>query len=355
MCSDLTRCRAAYSQERQMVKVGLIGLGYWGPNLARVLNQSPVCKFVACCDLDPEKTKRIMCQYPALQAVDSIDALLACDIDAVVIATPISTHYELARRALDAGKHVMVEKPLAHESALARDLARRAEERNVTLFTGHTFIYSSPVRKVKQLIDARELGELHYISLSRVNLGIYQKDVDVVWDLAVHDISILLYWLGESPIRGASFGRACVQSSRRDVAFLWLEFPSGVIASNEVSWLSPQKMRRTCIVGSKKMVVYDDTNPDEKIRIYNKGVDWHEPKTFGEFQLSYRTGDMVAPYVDNSEPLLCEVESFFHSIESGEPALTGGYFGARVVEALEVLQSSPMDRIGMATAGAGAE
>ena len=336
-----------------MIKVGLIGLGYWGPNLARVLNQSPACEFAACCDLDAQRMQRIVRQYPAVRAIDSVDALLASDIEAVVIATPISTHYELARRALDAGKHVMVEKPLAHESALARDLVRRAEQQRVTLFTGHTFIYSPPVQKVKQLIDAGELGELHYISLSRVNLGLYQKDVDVVWDLAVYDISILLYWLGESPVRGASFGRACVQRNRRDVAFLWLEFAGGVIASNEVSWLSPQKMRRTCIVGSKRMVVYDDTSPDEKIRIYNKGVDWHQPQNFGEFQLSYRTGEMVAPYLDNSEPLLCEVESFFRFIESGEAGTTGGDFGARVVEALETLQASSLDRTGLAAAGAG--
>ena len=293
-----------------MTKVGLVGLGYWGPNLARVLNRSSTCNFVACCDLDARKMERIVRQYPTVRAMESVEALLDSDVEAVVIATPISTHYELARRALEAGKHVMVEKPLTHQSGLARELVQMARQKNLTLFTGHTFIYSPPVQKVKQLIDSGELGSIHYISLSRVNLGLYQKDVDVVWDLAVHDISILLYWLGESPVRGASFGRACVQQQKRDVAFLWLEFPSGVIASNEVSWLSPQKMRRTCIVGSRKMVVYDDTSPDEKIKIFNKGVDWHQPQTFGEFQLSYRTGDMVAPYIENSEPLMSEVESF---------------------------------------------
>ncbi|MGA2889981.1 MAG: Gfo/Idh/MocA family oxidoreductase [Terracidiphilus sp.] len=326
-----------------MTKIGLVGLGYWGPNLARVLNQSRVCDFVACCDLDAKKMEQTVRQYPTVQPMGNLDALLDSDVDAVVIATPISTHYELARKALEAGKHVMVEKPLAHESALARDLVLLAEQKERELFTGHTFIYSPPVQKVKQLIDAGELGDLHYISLSRVNLGLYQKDVDVVWDLAVHDISILLYWLGESPIRGASFGRACVQRNKRDVAFLWLEFPSGVIVSNEVSWLSPQKMRRTCIVGSQKMVVYDDTSPDEKIRIYDKGVDWHQPQTFGEFQLSYRTGDMVAPYLDNSEPLLREVECFVRCIEKGEKGMTSGDFGAKVVEALELLQASPLD------------
>lgn len=323
-----------------MTKIGLVGLGYWGPNLARVLNQSSNCEFVACCDRDEQRLERIARQYPTVRPMSSFEELLASDVDAVVIATPISTHYELARQALDAGKHVMVEKPLAHRSDLARDLVQRAAERGLVLFTGHTFIYSPPVQKVKQLIDSGELGDLHYISLSRVNLGLYQKDVDVVWDLAVHDISILLYWLGESPVRGASFGRACVQKDKRDVAFLWLEFPSGIIASNEVSWLSPQKMRRTCIVGSKKMVIYDDTSPDERIRIYNKGVDWHQPRTFGEFQLSYRMGEMTAPYIDSSEPLLQEMEAFVRSIEGGTPGETTGDFGARVVEALELLQGT---------------
>jgi predicted dehydrogenase len=321
-----------------VIKVGLTGLGYWGPNLARVLNQSTKCEFATCCDIDPGKLKKIASQYPTVRSVASFDELLASDVDAVAIATPISTHYDLARRALDAGKHVMVEKPLAHSSALAFDLVHRAEEQGLVLLTGHTFIYSPPVRNIKQLIDSGELGDMYYISLSRVNLGLYQKDVDVIWDLAVHDISILLYWLGESPLRGASFGRACVQGNKRDVAFLWLEFPSGVIASNEVSWLSPQKMRRTCIVGSRKMVVYDDTSPDERVRIYNKGVDWHEPRTFGEYQLSYRMGDMTAPYIDSSEPLLKELDAFIGTIEGGPPAETAGDFGARVVEALELVQ-----------------
>ena len=181
------------------------------------------------------------------------------------------------------------------------------------------------------------MGDLYYISLSRVNLGLYQKDVDVVWDLAVHDISILLYWLGEVPFRGASFGRSCVQREKRDVAFLWLEFPSGVIASNEVSWLSPQKMRRTCVVGTKRMVVYDDTDPLEKLKIYDRGVEFHQPQSFGEFQLSYRMGDMRAPYLGNAEPLVREVGHFVSCVETGAQPLTCGEFGAQVVEALELV------------------
>jgi predicted dehydrogenase len=327
-------------------------MGYWGPNLARVLNQTTICEFYACCDLDKNKVERIVHQYPNVRPMASVDAMLSSEVDAVVVATPISSHYELARKALEAGKHVMVEKPMAHQSTLARELVQLADDKGLTLFTGHTFIYSPAVQKVKELIDAGELGDLHYISLSRMNLGLYQKDVDVVWDLAVHDISILLYWLGESPVRGASFGRACVQNDKRDVAFLWMEFPSGLIACNEVSWLSPQKMRRTCIVGSKRMVVYDDTEANEKVRIYDKGVEWHEPKTFGEFQLSYRMGDMVAPYLGNAEPLLQEIEHFVQCIERGERSLTAGDFGARVVEVLEMLQATSFDRRGVTAAEA---
>jgi predicted dehydrogenase len=320
-----------------MTTVALTGMGYWGPNLARVLNQSPNCDFVAACDVNPRTLEKITRQYPSLQGYSNFEDLLQSDVDAIVIATPISTHHALAKRALLAGKHVFVEKPLAHTGALARELVQVAKEQNRTLFTGHTFIYSPPVIKVKELIDSGHLGDLFYISLSRVNLGLYQKDVDVVWDLAVHDISILLYWLGEVPVNGASFGRACVQQEKRDVAFLWLEFPSGVVATNEISWLSPQKMRRTCVVGSKRMVVYDDMDPAEKVKIYDRGVDFTQPQTFGEFQLSYRMGDMSSPYLGNAEPLLKEIEHFVHCVKTGDKPITSGEFGVKVVEALELV------------------
>ncbi len=327
-----------------MTKVALVGMGYWGPNLARVLNQSPSCDFVAACDSNPRNLEKIVRQYPSLKAYSDFSDLLTSDVEAIVIATPISTHFELAKRALLAGKHVFVEKPLAHTSGLAHDLVRIAADQNKTLFTGHTFIYSPPVIKIKELIDSGHLGKVFYISLSRVNLGLYQRDVDVVWDLAVHDISILLYWLGEAPVRGASFGRACVQQDKRDVAFLWLEFPSGIVASNEISWLSPQKMRRTCVVGSNRMVAWDDMDPAEKVRVYDRGVDFLEPQTFGEFQLSYRMGDMNAPYLGNAEPLLKEVEHFIHCLETGEKAITCGEFGAQVVDVLELVDRT---RIGL--------
>ncbi len=326
-----------------MIKIALIGAGYWGPNLARVLNQSHSCDFVAVCDSNPKNLEKITRLYPSVRAYSDFADLLKSDVDAIVIATPISTHYELARCALMAGKHVFVEKPLAHSASLARELVQIAADQKKTLFTGHTFIYSPPVIKIKKLIDSGYLGDVYYISLSRLNLGLYQKDVDVVWDLAVHDISILLYWLGEEPVKGASFGRACVQQDKRDVAFLWLEFPSGIVASNEISWLSPQKLRRTCVVGSDRMVVWDDMNPTEKVKIYDRGVDFIQPKTFGEFQLSYRMGDMNAPYLGTAEPLLKEIEHFIHCLKTGEKALTSGEFGVKVVEVLELVDRATVD------------
>src|SRR5260370_26773699 len=202
----------------------------------------------------------------------------------------------------------MVEKPLAHSSRLAEELVALAERQRCTLMTGHSFIYSPPVNVVQNLIEYGMLGDIHCISLSRVNLGLYQKDVAVIWDLAVHDVSILLHWLDEMPIWGSSFGRACVQKDKNDVAFIWLQFPSGVVASIEISWLSPQKMRRTSVVGSKRMIVYDDTEPSEKIKIYDRGVVVKQPESFGDHRLTYRLGDMVAPDLSKFELLLTEIE-----------------------------------------------
>ncbi len=322
-----------------MIKTGLIGYGYWGPNLARVLNQTPRCEFVACCDDDPLKREKVTRQYPGIQCYPKIEDILSSDVDAVAIATPISTHYPIAREALRHGKHVFIEKPMADNSLRARELVELSRGVNRKLMAGHTFVYSPPVVRIKELIETGVLGDIRYLSFSRVNLGLYQKDVDVVWDLAVHDVSILLYWLGQNPSHACSFGRSCVQKAKRDVAYLWFRFPSGPVASCEVSWLSPQKMRRTCVVGSKRMVVYDDTEPSEKIKIYDRGVTVEQPQNFGEFQLTYRMGDTLAPYLKNSEPLLCEMEHFLDCIENDKTPLTDGPFGLDVVTAIEMANS----------------
>ena len=317
-----------------MFRVGLVGLGYWGPNIARVLANNERCEFSACCDLDPRKLGKITRQYPSVKGYRNFDELLESDLDAVIIATNIGTHYELAKRALMRRKHVFVEKPLADSSGKAAELTRIGHFARRTLMTGHTFIYSPPVVKVKELIDSGTLGDLRYISVSRVNLGLYQPDVDVIWDLAVHDLSILLYWLGENPIQAWSFGRACIHT-KRDVAFLWLRFPSGVIASCEVSWLAPQKMRRTCVIGSDKMVVYDDLDPAEKIKLFERGVNLAAPSDFGEFQLTYRMGNVISPNLANVEPLAVEIDHFLKCIETGEAPVTNGEFGTDVVRAIE--------------------
>lgn len=327
-----------------MVKVGLIGAGYWGPNLARILNQSQLCDFAACCDINSKNVEKIVRQYPTVQGFATLEQMWNSNVEAVVIATPISTHFEVARAALNAGKHVLVEKPLAHNSAYGEELVALAERKKRILMTGHTFIFSPPVIKVKELIESGALGDLYYISLSRVNLGLYQKDVDVIWDLAVHDISMLLYWLTDMPVHAQAFGRACVQQNKNDVAFLWLQYPSGLIASVEISWLSPQKMRRSIIVGSKRMVVYDDTDPSEKIKVYDRGVILHQPESFGEFQLTYRIGDMVAPTLSSVEPLLAEIEHFAECIRTGEVPRTNGKFGNNVVRILEAAVDSLHER-----------
>jgi predicted dehydrogenase len=318
------------------MKTGLIGLGYWGPNLARVLSQVHQSEFTACCDLDPGRLSRIARLYPAVRLFSKASDLLESEVEAVLIATPIATHYELARQALLAGKHVFVEKPLADTSQRAYELNAMAQSLGRTLMAGHTFVYSPPVMKIKELIDSGTFGMIQYLSFSRVNLGLYNKDVDVVWDLAVHDVSILLYWLGEMPARACSFGRNCVQFAKRDVASLWFQFASGPVAWCEVSWLSPQKMRRTCVVGSERMVVYDDTEPSEKVKIYDRGVCLRRPESFGEFQLTYRLGDMVAPNLPNTEPLITEIEHFLACAESGNTPRTDGKFGEDVVRAIEM-------------------
>jgi predicted dehydrogenase len=323
-----------------MIKTGLVGLGYWGPNLARVLSQAQRGKFTACCDLDACRLDRIAQQYPGVQLFHNVNDLLQSDVDAVVIATPIATHHDLARRALLAGKHVFVEKPLADTSARAQELTEMAHALGRTLMVGHTFVYSPPVVKIKELIDSGVLGQIQYLTFSRVNLGLYSKDVDVVWDLAVHDVSILLYWLGEMPSRACSFGRNCVQRAKRDVANVWFQFASGPVAWCEVSWLSPQKMRRTCVVGSERMVLYDDTEPSEKLKLYDRGVSMRQPESFGEFQLTYRLGDMLAPNLPNTEPLLIEIEHFLECIETGSTPRTGGKFGEDVVRAIEMASES---------------
>lgn len=301
------------------VTIAVIGLGYWGPNLLRVLAETPGVTVGAICDLDADRLHRIGRRHPGVPATTDLDDVLDDPgIDAVVIATPVFSHFELAARCLSAGKHTFVEKPLAPSVEQADQLAAMAEERGLVLMCGLTFLYSPPVRAVKRLIDAGDLGDIYFISSSRVNLGLHQRDVSVVWDLGPHDFSILLYWLEEEPEFVTGIGRDSIVPGIPDVAFVDLRFPSGIVAHVELSWLAPSKLRRTVVVGSEKMVVYDD-GAGEPIRIFDRGVVYRDPESFGQYQLSYRTGDIVSPKLDAAEPLALEIDDLLTCIRSATP------------------------------------
>jgi len=323
------------------LRVALVGYGYLGPNLLRNYMELPEAQVAWVCDRRPEALAKAQARYPAIAATTDLEVVLSdASVDAVLVATPISTHHPIAKAALDAGKHVFIEKPMTANTAQACELVELAAERGLTLMVGHTFVFSPPVRKVKEIIAAGDLGDIYFVTTQRVNLGLHQKDVSVVWDLAPHDLSILYYWLDEAPTSINVTGRGCIVPSIPDVAFVNLRFPSGVVAEVQVSWLSPVKLRRTIVVGSRKMLVYDDTENVEKVKVFDHGVDFQEPADFGEFQLSYRTGDIVAPKVSSTEPLWLEAEHFVHCVRSGETPLTDGWAGLQVVASLEAAQAS---------------
>jgi predicted dehydrogenase len=324
-----------------LVDVAVIGCGYWGPNLIRNLVENKTCRRIVCCDIDDEQLVELSKRYPNLLYTTDFDEILADDsIDAVLIATPVATHFQLAKRALRAGKSTFVEKPFTSSVEEGVELKELADSQKLTLMVGHTFEYSPPVLKIKDVISAGELGTVYYISSTRVNLGLHQRDVSVIWDLAPHDLSMLLFWLEEIPARVFAMGRAFVQQGIPDVGFISLEFPSGVIAHIQVSWLSPSKLRRTTVVGSSKMLMYDDTENIEKVKIFDKGVDFKEPQSFGEFQLSYRSGDIVSPRLDSYEPLKAEVDHFLNCVLNGESPRTDAGSGLRVVAVLEAVERS---------------
>jgi predicted dehydrogenase len=323
-------------------KLGLavVGLGYWGPNLVRNLHELHDVVVPWVCDLDQARLDATGRRYPAVRTTTRFEDLLGDEnVDAVVIATPVSSHAPLATAALKAGKHVFVEKPLAATSGEALALIELAESLQLTLMPGHTFLYSPPVNLVRDLIVAGELGEIYFVSTSRVNLGLHQPDVSVAWDLAPHDFSILRYWLEHAPCRVSALSRDCIVPGTPDVAFINLEFPSGTIAHVEISWLAPSKLRRTAVVGSEKMVVYDDSS-NEPVRIFDSGVTLPNPESFGEYRLTYRTGDIVSPRVEPTEPLLVEMADFCAAIRSGEPPRSSAAVGLDVVRMIEAVDES---------------
>ncbi len=324
-----------------MVSVAVIGAGYWGPNLVRNLVENPNCSKVTICDLQADQIHKMVQRYPGVEVTtDPAEVFASPDIDAVMIATPPLTHFALAQDTLLSGKHVFVEKPFTLSSADAAKLIALAHERKRVLMVGHTFEYSPPVRKIRSIIEAGDLGDVYYISSTRVNLGLHQKDSSVVWDLAPHDLSMLIYWLGEAPTEVLATGKDFVQPGIPDVAFIHMRFGSGAIAHVQVSWLAPSKLRRTTIVGSAKMLVYDDTQNIEQVKIFDKGVNYRDPDTFGEYHLSYRAGDIVSPPPETYGPLQAEVTDFLESIIQGRQPGATGERGLLVVRTLEAVERS---------------
>ena len=325
-----------------MVTIGVIGCGYWGPNLIRnFINQDrSQVKWVA--DLSKDRLAHIQSIYSFVQTTEDYRQVIDDpEVDAVVVATPVSTHYRFAMEAMAAGKHVFVEKPLAASARESLEMTLAAREKNLVGMVGHTFVYSPAVLKLKELVDSGELGDIYYLRSRRLNLGLFQEDINVVWDLAPHDISIFNYLMEAKPEGITAVGKGFIRPEIEDVAFLTLFYPGGRLASVQVSWLDPNKVRALTVVGSKKMIVYDDTSNLEKIRIYDKGVDVHPHyDTFGEFQLAYRFGDISVPKLSDGEPLKSETGHFLDCILEGETCRSSFADGHEVVCVLETANAS---------------
>jgi len=326
-----------------MLGVVVVGYGYWGPNIVRNVVERPELDMLALCEMDRGRAEKFGLRFPGIPTSDDFDALLADPrVDAVCVATPPRTHYSLVRRALEAGKHVLVEKPLATTVADAEALVELARERGLVLMPGHTFLYSPPVTKVHELIESGQLGEVYFATSSRMNLGLYQAD-GVVCDLAPHDLSILLHWLDRRVASVSASGCSVFNPGVAETAFLTLRFEDGPSANVQVSWLAPRKVRQMIVVGSKLMVQYDDTAPDGAVRIYDRGLDFEldeEPANFGEHRLTYRSGDIVAPRLDAAEPLSLELADFANSILTGQRPRSHAQLGLEIVRVLEAAERS---------------
>ena len=325
-----------------MLRVGVIGCGYWGPNLIRNFTHLKDSEVVVCADLEAARLEHMHSLYPHIETTKDYRTMLSRDdLDAIVVATPPATHHAIGLEALDAGKHLFVEKPLAISTAECASLVSTAQRKGLTLMAGHTFVYTAAVNKIKEVIESGELGDIYYISTTRVNLGIFQENINVVWDLAPHDVSILNYILGAAPLTVATGANSYIRKSVEDVAFITLRYPNETMAHVHVSWLNPNKIRSTTVVGSKKMLVYDDVSQLEKIRVYDKGVTVQPHyDTFGEFQLSYRFGDIFIPKLDDTEPLKTACQHFVDCIEKGVTPRSAGLHGMEVVSVLEAAVAS---------------
>lgn len=325
-----------------MVNIGIIGHGYWGPNLVRNFASIPDCRVMAVCDTDATRLLPLQSSHPELlTTTHHQDLINHPDLHALAIATPVASHYPLALKALNGGKHVFVEKPLAASTEQAETLVNTAIRSGLQVQVDHTFIYTGAVRKIKELISRDELGPLYYYDSVRVNLGLFQSDVSVLWDLAVHDLSILDYILDEPPYAVSVTGQRHIHGSPENIAYLTLMYENNFIAHLHVNWLAPVKLRRTLIGGSRKMIVYDDLEPSEKIRIYDKGIilNGHTESKY-QAMIDYRTGDMWAPRLDTTEALALQTRQFINAIQTGTPSPSDGNSGVRVVRILEAAERS---------------
>jgi len=329
---------------QRVLTVGVVGLGYWGPNLARNFNQLPGCRLGALCDLDPERLEKMQLLYPDPVCYVSFNQMLEeANLDAVVVAAPVHQHFPLGKAALLAGKHVLIEKPLASNSAECEELIDLADRRGLILMVGHVFVYSSAVRMIRRIIESGDIGDIRYINSQRLSLGLYHNDINVVWDLAPHDLSMILYLLGRSPQAVNCQGHANITPGIEDVANVSLSFECGRFATIQSSWLEPRKVRQMTIVGSRKMIVYDDIEPFEKIRIYDTRIERPAHyETFGDFQYTYHYGDSRIPHIEQIEPLRQMCLHFIDCSLSGVQPLSDGESGLEVVRILEACSASLM-------------
>lgn len=322
---------------KKTIKVGVVGCGYWGPNLIRNLRQTPDCQLKLICDSSEQRLRHMRRLYPDVEMTNSFQDLLDNqEIDAVVVATPVRFHYEMAKASLNAGKHTFIEKPMARTVAEGEELVALAERNGLVLMVGHTFLFSPAVRRMKEIIDAGDIGELQYITARRLNLGLFQKDINVAWDLAPHDISIILHLLNEQPVSVSCQGNSHVTRGIEDVTMMYLNFRKNRCAFIQNSWLDPKKVRMMTVVGSRRMIVYDDTEPLEKLKIYDARVEVPPHyDTFAEFTYSYHYGDAYVPYIKQDEPLKLECQHFLECIRSECAPIAGGRQGLDVVRILE--------------------
>ena len=329
-----------------MISIGLIGYGYWGPNLLRNFAELPGITIDAVADLRADQLEFVSRRYPSIRTTTHFEDVIADkSIDAIAIATPVATHFELGMAALMAGKHLWLEKPMAETSRQAEKLVEQAQMRSLTLFVDHTFIYTGAVQKMRELVKGGKLGRILYYDSTRVNLGLFQRDVNVVADLAVHDFAILDYLLGEHPTAISAAGVNHFPGTRENLAYITLFYDSGAIGHTNVNWLAPVKVRKVLLGGSKRMLTYDDLEPSEKVRVYDKGVSFtDDPKQIHEMRVGYRTGDMWAPKLDATEALRIAAEHFVECVEKGKTPITDGWLGLRMVELIEAATSSMRGR-----------